>query len=69
MERANGVFTPMIPGIILAEATKETAILDDVKAYQQVIGSIMYVMTSTRPDLAFTISQLSKFNAKPTNDH
>ena len=56
MERANSVFTPMIPGTILAEATKETAILDDVKAYQQVIGSIMYAMTSTWPDLAFTIS-------------
>ena len=69
MERANGVFIPIIPETILAEATKETAILDDIKAYQQVIGSIMYAMTSTQPDLVFTILRLSKFNAKPMNDH
>ena len=59
----------MIPETILTKATKETAILDDVKAYQQVIRSIMYAMTSTQPDLVFTILWLSKFNAKLMNDH
>ena len=69
MEKANGVFTPMIAGTILAMAANELAELDDIKAYQQINGSIMYAMTSTRPDLAFTISRLSKFNANPTNEH
>ena len=32
-----------------------------LKAYQSLVGSLMYLMLSTRPDLAFTISTLSKF--------
>jgi hypothetical protein len=31
-------------------------------AYQQIIGSLMYLVTGTRPDLAHTITHLSQFN-------
>jgi hypothetical protein len=33
------------------------------------IGSLMYLVTCTRPDLAFTISFLSQFSAYPTPIH
>ncbi|KAI0996197.1 Retrovirus-related Pol polyprotein from transposon TNT 1-94 [Podosphaera aphanis] len=37
--------------------------------YQQIIGSIMYLVSGTRPDLAYTISHLSQFNSDPSITH
>ena len=37
--------------------------------YQQAVGSIMYMMLGTRPDLAFTVSTLSKYCSNPTPEH
>jgi hypothetical protein len=38
-------------------------------AYQQIIGSLMYLVTGTRPDLAYTITHLSQFNTNPSDTH
>jgi len=43
--------------------------LADVSQYQQIIGPLMYLVISTRPDLAFTVSALSQFSSKPTTQH
>ena len=37
--------------------------------YQQLIGSLMYVMVDTRPEFAFSLSKLSKFNNSPGRAH
>ncbi|CAM8969523.1 unnamed protein product [Rhodiola kirilowii] len=37
--------------------------------YANVIGSLMYAMISTRPDLAYAISLLSRFMSNPGMDH
>src|SRR5437588_5210662 len=37
--------------------------------YQSLLGSIMYGMLGTRPDLAYSISTLSKFNSCPGSEH
>ncbi|KAI1001438.1 Retrovirus-related Pol polyprotein from transposon TNT 1-94 [Podosphaera aphanis] len=37
--------------------------------YQQIIGSIIYLVSATRPDLAYTISHLSQFNSDPSITH
>ena len=37
------------------------------KPYSQAVGSIMYAMTCTRPDLAHAISCLSRYMANPGN--
>ena len=37
--------------------------------YQSLVGSIMYGMLGTRPDLAYSISTLSKFNSCPGSEH
>jgi len=37
--------------------------------YQSLVGSLMYIAIGTRPDIAFAISVLSKFNSKPMMDH
>lgn len=43
--------------------------LTDVSCFRQIIGSLMYLVIGTRPDLAFTVSALSQFSSKPTKDH
>ena len=37
--------------------------------YDAAVGSVMYSMICTRPDLAFTISTLSRFMSEPTEKH
>ncbi|KAI0994473.1 hypothetical protein K3495_g13709 [Podosphaera aphanis] len=41
----------------------------DAKPYQQIIGSVMYLATCTRPDLAYTITHLSQYNIDPSVTH
>jgi len=42
---------------------------DGKRRYQSIVGSLMWLMLCTRPDLAFTVSMLSKFNDRPTTEH
>ncbi|XP_075099215.1 secreted RxLR effector protein 161-like [Nicotiana tabacum] len=37
--------------------------------YASAIGSLMYVMHCTRPDIAFAICKLSRYNHTPSGDH
>ncbi|KAM6585079.1 hypothetical protein CsatB_012081 [Cannabis sativa] len=37
--------------------------------YSSAVGSVMYLMVSTRPDLAYAISVLSKYMANPGKQH
>jgi hypothetical protein len=46
------------------EATKP-----EINRYQVGVGSLMYAMTQTRPDLAFTVSCLSRFSHNPSPTH
>lgn len=41
--------------------------IDEVQ-FKQIVGSLMY-LTSTRPDLMFATSLLSRYMSKPTNVH
>jgi hypothetical protein len=60
--------TPLDPGSRLVKATKGDRLVD-ANEYRALIGSLMYLMRATRPDLAFTLSALSKHNEKPTSEH
>ena len=37
--------------------------------YASAIGSLMYVMHCTRPDIAFAVSKLSRYTSNPSIDH
>ena len=41
----------------------------DIRDYQSMIGSVMYLMVGTRPDLAYAIGVLSCFSANPEAAH
>ena len=37
--------------------------------YQSVIGSLLYLMIGTRPDICFAVIKMSQFSANPSSDH
>ena len=37
--------------------------------YSQIIGSLMYLMNATRPDIAYSVSRLSRYTSNPAKDH
>ena len=67
MSNSKPVSMPLAPGSRLAKAT--TAGDVNSKLYQGIVGSVMYGMLCTRPDLAFLIQQLSQFGSNPANTH
>jgi hypothetical protein len=36
---------------------------------QQIIGSLLYIMLWTRPDIAFAVTKLAQFAANPSKEH
>ena len=44
---------------------KGTATKLKVKRYQQKVGLLLYMAVTTRPDMAFTVSQLARFLINP----
>jgi hypothetical protein len=51
--------------------TKEDSVLEaeEHRRYQSIIGSCMYFITCTRPDLAYPVSYLAQFRATPSKSH
>ena len=37
--------------------------------YSRIIGSLMYIMNCTRPDIAYSINKLSRYTSNPGEDH
>jgi len=68
MQDSKPASVPLSPG---AKLTK-TAISDTLteqSEYQSIVGSQMYAMLATRPDLGQSIQQISQHNQKPTVIH
>jgi hypothetical protein len=68
MQDSKPASTPLSTGARLVKAAI-TDILIDQKEYQSIVGSLMYGMLATRPDLAQCIQQVSQFSQKPTRTH
>lgn len=62
--------TPFAAGNILSKCdVDECKDMMDVKKYQSLIGSLMYLATISRPDIAHTVSRLAQFNCHPHMEH
>jgi hypothetical protein len=66
----NPVKIPMGPGTLLT--AHDPSEKDDpvpVHRYQHLVGTLQYLVTWTRPDLAFATNQLAKFSIAPHKKH
>lgn len=63
--------TPMEPGAILISNKDENGQPGPVAnvPYRQIIGSLMHLAISTRPDISYAVSTLSQFLERPSNSH
>ena len=51
------------------KANTGQATVAEITRYQSIIGSLLYLMIGTRPDIAFAVTHLSQFSTNPTEDH
>lgn len=42
--------------------------MTDARKYREVVGSLLYLTTCTRPDLSYTVSKLSQYFSEPTEE-
>ena len=80
MAKCNGISTPLDRTAKLwSKATIEERDMNlkdywhekeaDIKQYQSIVGKLMYAMICTRPDIAYPVSLLSRFNSAPMASH
>ena len=59
---------PCTPGIN-KELCDKSKVFDNTRLYREMVGSLIYVMMGTRPDLCYAVTLLSQHMAKPTLAH
>lgn len=70
MEQSRKCCTPLDPGQKYYRCPDCTnCVLVDNKKYQSLIGSLMYIGISTRPDIMHSISKLAQFSVNPHEVH
>lgn len=65
MKDCKPIKTPM-DGLNLPDCDPENK---TAEPYREMIGSLMYLVMGTRPDLTFTVTYLSRFQEAPTDEH
>ena len=65
---ANDTKTPLPEGVHLVAATEPMS-PEKLTRYQQLIGTLLYASIGTRPDIAFAVTRLSRYNTNPTDEH
>jgi hypothetical protein len=68
MQNSKSANTPLPSGYV---PTPNDGPIDEKlrNRYQQLIGSLLYLMLGTRPDIAFAVTKMSQFSANPTEEH
>jgi len=70
METCQPKNTPMNPKLLLNYRPEEPDSDEETKArFGAAIGSLMYLMVGTRPDIAFALGTLSRFTSQPQSHH
>ena len=68
MTNAKSAPTPLpsnwVPKLAEGKASSEL-----LRTYQSIIGSLLYLMIGTRPDMAYAVTKLVQFAANPSQEH
>ena len=65
MENSKPTSTPL-PFKWDNNVTDATAPFENIKLYQQIVGSLIYLSNKTRPDISFAVGLLARHMSKPT---
>ena len=65
---AKAAITPL-PSNWEPKANTGKATAAEITCYQSIIGSLLYLMIGTHPNIAFAVTHLSQFSTNPTKDH
>jgi hypothetical protein len=66
---AKALGTPMEPKLMLAASKEGDELLGPKVPYRAIVGSLLYVATWGRPDIAFAVTQLARFQTAPAIKH
>ena len=66
MDKSNLVLNPTVPGVKIDK--DDTGVTVNSSMFKQLVGSLIY-LTTTRPDLMYAVSVVSRYMAKPTEMH
>jgi hypothetical protein len=70
MQNCKTAATPLPAGYMPEPVSLETVIDPELRSrYQMVIGSLLYLMLGSRPDIAFAVTKLAQFAARPSEEH
>ncbi|CAI7877986.1 unnamed protein product [Closterium sp. NIES-54] len=70
LSKANPMRTPLPTGFDVHAHAEEPLLKDElVQLYQSIVGSLMYASTTTQPQIAYAVSQLSKVVSCPKAFH
>ena len=68
MQESKPVNTPVNSEMkLVAAETPED--VHNQQEYQAIVGSLLYLSTKTRPDIAYAVSNVARFCARPTKQH
>ena len=68
MSESNPKSVPCDPSITKFDSSVSTE-LDEPRLYRKIVGSLIYIMIATRPDLSYVVNKLSQSMSKPTKAH
>ena len=68
MAECKQVETPSDPGMKLSKKTETEEEYDRVR-YQSAVGSLLYLSTRSRPDIAFAVGNAARYCAEPSQSH
>ena len=68
MECAKSISTPVNTSVKLLKGTEDSEYFDR-EIYQSAVGSLLYLATKTRPDIAFAVGNVARYTNKPTRQH
>jgi hypothetical protein len=70
MTNANSTSLPIPAGIVLKLVDDDSLLEgDEITIYRQIVGSVLYLLNNTRPDMSYVVGQLARFMSKPAIIH